>query len=62
MQLAACRLAAGLPHARCAIVFFGRQMPWAKFIEAEEGELDRGWDCFEALLTYYQAKNRLYKE
>jgi hypothetical protein len=62
MQLAACRLAAGIPHARCAIVFFGRQTPWAKLIEAEEGELGRGWDCFEALLTYYQAKNRLYKE
>jgi len=62
MQLAANRLAAGIPHARCAIVFFGRTTPWAKLIEADEEELLRGWDCFEALLTYYQAKNRLHRE
>jgi hypothetical protein len=59
MQLAACRLAAGIPQARCAIVFFGRQTPWAKFVEAEEEDLRRGWDMFEALLTYWQSKNRM---
>src|SRR6185369_2244536 len=57
MQLAANRMAAGIPRARCAIVFFGRQTPWAKFVEAEEQELQRGWDCFESLLSFWQAKN-----
>src|SRR6185369_4405181 len=60
MQLAANRLAAGIPHARCAIVFFGRQTPWAKLIEAEEEELKRGWDMFSSLLDYWQSKNKLH--
>jgi hypothetical protein len=58
-QLAACRLAAGIPRARCAIVFFGRQTPWAKFVEADEDDLVRGWEMFSALLTFWQAKNRM---
>lgn len=59
MQLAACRLAAGIPEARCAIVFFGRQSPWAKFVEAPAEELRRGWDMYESLLSYWQSKNRI---
>lgn len=59
MQLAANRVAAGIPHARCAIVFFGRQTPWATFMEAEERDLSRGWDMFSSLLTFWQAKNKI---
>ena len=60
-QLAANRRAARLPGARCAIVFFGRQTPWAKFMEVEEEELKRGWDCFSALFSYWISKNRYFR-
>jgi hypothetical protein len=59
MQLAANRMAARIPNARCAIVFFGRQTPWAKFIEAEENELRRGFAMFSCLLRFWQYKNRI---
>jgi hypothetical protein len=62
MQLAAGRVAAGTTQARCAIGFVGREFPWCKIIEADEDQLQRGWDMFEALLTYWQAKHDYHPE
>lgn len=64
-QLAATRLAlhatypdAGFAAARCAIVFVSRTEIAARAVEIEEPELQRGEECFRALVRYWRAKNR----
>ena len=60
MQLAAYRYGLQVTNARCASVFVSTSEPGlATLMEASEDELWRGWLMFEALLTYYQAKNGL---
>jgi len=63
MQLAATReaLRDSTRHevTRCGIVFLTREAPVRAAIhEIDDEGLDRGWDCFAALLAYWQAKNR----
>jgi hypothetical protein len=61
MQLAATRAALESrlkSHPRCAIVFVSRTHPGAcSFIEIPEWKLWRGMRMFDALLTYWQARN-----
>ncbi len=57
MQLAAYRRGLGVPMARCGIVFVQREEPAATLIEASHDDLESGLTMFDALLTYWQAKN-----
>jgi len=58
MQLAAYRVGLGMPDAKCANVFISTTHPGhvALHVWAED-ELLKGWQCFLALLTYWQARN-----
>lgn len=56
MQLAAYRAGLGIEQARAGILFVGREEPKARFVAAEESELAQGWEMFQALLRYFQAK------
>jgi len=58
MQLSAYRDGILLPGARCGILYVRRDEPQAVLIEASAEDLDKGWECFKALLHYGQAKNR----
>jgi hypothetical protein len=57
MQLAAYRHGLGIPAARGAILFVGREKPCAALVEASESDLRRGMDMFLGLLNYWCAKN-----
>lgn len=56
MQLAAYRRGLGYSNARCGILFVDRNRPAAKFVEAEEKDLQRGEAMFMALLAFHRAK------
>lgn len=59
MQLAAYREGFGLTHARGAIIYVSTKIPGlTHLVEVSQDELDRGWEMFQALLTYWQKKNR----
>ena len=59
MQLAAYRHGFGMGAARCAICFVSVTEPGlAHLVEIDEDDLTRGWQCFRALLEFWQAKNR----
>lgn len=61
MQLAAYRVGLGIPDARCAIVYVSASNPGlAKLIEIESEELSNGWQMFQGLLAYWQAKNKYW--
>jgi len=58
MQLAAYRVGLGIPNARCANVFISVTEPGlVKVVEWSEEKMDRAWNMFQALLTYWQVKN-----
>lgn len=57
MQLAAYRRGLGIPSARCAILYVGRDVPAASLVEASAFDLDNGLAMFDALLAYWQAKS-----
>ena len=59
LQLAAYREGLNLPNARCAIVFVNGTTNQVKLIEVEEPQLQKGWECFQHLLRFYQVKNNL---
>lgn len=59
LQLAAYREGLNLPKARCAIVFVNGTTNQVKLIEVEESRLQKGWECFQYLLRFYQVKNDL---
>ncbi len=59
MQLAAYREGLLMPQARCAIVYVSVTNPGlSRLIEITEKDLQRGWDCFKALLAFWRAKHR----
>jgi hypothetical protein len=59
MQLASYRHGLGMPHARCANVFASASHPGLiKVHEWSEEDLQRGWEMFKALLTYWKLKNK----
>lgn len=59
MQLAAYRQGLNVQKAKCAICYVSVNNPGvARMIEIPEDELERGWNCFMALLLFWQAKNR----
>jgi len=59
MQLSAYRVGLGIPNARCANVFVSvTDVGLVKVIEWSEEDLQRGWDMFQSLLNYWQAKNK----
>jgi hypothetical protein len=59
IQLAAYRVGLGVPKARCANVFVSRSVPGLVVVnEWPEEDLQRGWQMFCALLTFWQLKNR----
>jgi len=59
IQLAAYRVGLGVPKARCANVFVSRNVPGLVVVnEWSEEDLQRGWQMFCALLTFWQLKNR----
>ncbi len=63
MQLAAYREGLKLPKAHCAICYVSVSLPgMSRLIEIEEPDLVRGWDCFRALLDFWQAKSRYRPE
>jgi len=59
LQLASYREGLNLPNARCAIVFVNGMTNQVKLIEIEEPQLQKGWECFQHLLRFYQVKNNL---
>jgi hypothetical protein len=59
LQLAAYREGLNLPNARCAIVFVNGMTNQVKLVEVEEPQLQKGWECFQHLLRFYQVKNNL---
>jgi hypothetical protein len=59
VQLSAYREGFGMPTARCANVFISTTQPGLVFVkEYTEDEMKRGWAMFQALLAYFQAKNK----
>ena len=59
MQLAAYRYGLGIPNARCANVFVSVTDPGlVKVIEWSEEEIQRGFEMFKCLLSYWQIKNK----
>jgi len=56
MQLAAYGQGLGYVNPLCAIVFVGRQEPWAVSVTMTREQRERGLAMFMALLTYWQAK------
>ena len=59
VQLSAYREGFGMPTARCANVFISTTQPGLVFVkEHTEDEMKRGWAMFQALLAYFQAKNK----
>ena len=59
LQLASYREGLNLPNARCAIVFVNGITNQVKLVEVEESRLQKGWECFQYLLRFYQVKNDL---
>ena len=58
MQLAAYRVGLGVPKARCANVFVSRKVPDLVVVREWTAEdLDRGWEMFVNLLSFWQIKN-----
>jgi hypothetical protein len=58
MQLAAYRWGLGLPAARCANVFISRRIPnLVKIVEWTQEDLEKGWEMFNCLLSYWKLKN-----
>lgn len=58
MQLAAYRYGLGIPTARAAIVYVSATVPGlVRILEFSEPELKAGWEMFESLLKFWQAKN-----
>lgn len=59
MQLAAYREGLGIPNARAAIVYVSASVPGlARLIEIDGEDLEKGWEMFQGLLSYWQAKNK----
>lgn len=63
MQLGAYRIGLGLPAARCAIVYVSVTNPGlVRLLELPEDDLRQGWNMFQGLLQYWQAKNQYWPE
>jgi hypothetical protein len=63
MQLAAYREGLQMPKARAAVCYVSVSHPGvARLIEIKPDELERGWQCFKSLLSFWQAKNRYWPE
>lgn len=61
MQLAAYRVGLGMPEARCAIVYVSVTVPGlVRVMELSQADLAQGWDMFQGLLQYWQAKNQYW--
>ena len=60
MQIAAYRQGLGIPKARGAILFVGRDVPSVTFVEIPEKDLVKGLQMFNALLDYWQTKNAYF--
>lgn len=59
MQLSAYRVGLGLPNAVCANVFVSATQPGLVVIkEWSEEDSTRGWEMFQNLLRFWQAKNQ----
>lgn len=59
MQLAAYMRGLQMPHARAAICYVSVTHPGiVRLIEIDGVDLERGWECFRALLVYHQWKNK----
>lgn len=60
MQISAYREGLQLTKARGAIVYVSVTHPGlARLIEIPEDGLQRGWECFKALLQFWKSKNRI---
>lgn len=58
MQLSAYRYGLDIPEARCAIVYVSVTHPGlVRVMEIPEDELGKGWEMFQGLLSYWQAKS-----
>jgi hypothetical protein len=58
MQLAAYRYGLDMPHARCAIVYVSASVPGlVRVMEIDDEDLEKGWEMFQGLLSYWQAKS-----
>lgn len=58
MQLAAYRVGLNIPTAQAAIVYVSSTAPGlVRILEIEEPQLKAGWEMFESLLKFWQAKN-----
>jgi hypothetical protein len=59
LQLAAYRYGLGLPNARCANIFASvTHAGLVKIVEWTEEDLQRGWEMFKHLLSYWKIKNK----
>ena len=59
LQLSAYREGTGNKGQQCGILFINILTAEAKLLWVEEEELSRGLDCFNALLDFWRAKNRV---
>jgi hypothetical protein len=58
MQLAAYRMGLDLPEAQGCIAFVSVSEPGLAYLAPiSKEDMDKGWECFAALLTFWQAKN-----
>lgn len=59
MQTSAYREGLRMPRARCAIIYVSTKVPGLTHcVEVPQDDLERGWDMFRALLTYWKLKNK----
>ena len=58
MQLAAYRVLLGVPKARAANVFLNERGD-VQIIEHDNNDLDKAFECFKCLLSFYKLKNNI---
>jgi hypothetical protein len=59
LQLSAYREGLEMSRARCAIIYVSTKVPGLTHtVEIAPDDLERGWEMFRALLSYWQFKNR----
>lgn len=60
MQLSATREGLKAPTNETAIVYVSRKKPLCRIIRVDEPELQRGWEMFQSLHSYWCAKSNYY--
>jgi hypothetical protein len=59
MQLAAYRQGLSMPKAGAAICFVNGTTSEVKLVAVSEEDLQKGWECFSCLLSFYKIRNNI---